>query len=489
MKRIATSILVGTALIAGLAGCSAQNEQQTDAKYAGIEAELGFTERDMDASYDESTATVIALSGDTATVQGEGAQVESGTISITVEGTYIIRGTLGNGTIDVNLPDNDATAQLVLDGASIRNDAGPALQVSRGDVVYLTLAEGSANALSDGTAYAAEADEDDSRAAIYTASNLTINGTGMLEVNGSAYHAISSQGDLVITGGTIDITSAEDGVFANGAIKIGGGETTVDAGDDGFHSEYLLYVADGVVDVENSAEGYEAERIYVRGGTSTIVASDDGVNASQAEAEKEADESSATSKPEDGMGEPPARPEGDKGEPPSDMPHTPEGKEPGDSNGDGRTPPAREQGMQAPAKPGDGKSDIPSIDDAYLIQIDGGTLAVDAGGDGLDSNGYIIINGGTVLVSGASDADDSGLDYEYGATVNGGDVIIVGAAGMAEDFTDGTQAHLMERMGGNAGNTVEALDANGNVLASYVVPKAFQAVTVSAPGIASINVR
>ena len=114
---------------------------------------------------------------------------------------------------------------------------------------------------------------------------------------------------------------------------------------------------------------------------------------------------------------------------------------------------------------------------------------MNAGGDGLDSNGYIEINGGTVFVNGASNSDDSGLDYEYEATVNGGNVILMGSAAMAEDFTGGLQAHLMERTSGSAGSTVEIMDASGAVIVSYVSPKAFQAVTASAPGCASIAVR
>lgn len=105
------------------------------------------------------------------------------------------------------------------------------------------------------------------------------------------------------------------------------------------------------------------------------------------------------------------------------------------------------------------------------------------------SNGYIEINGGTVFVNGASNSDDSGLDYEYGATVNGGNVILMGSAAMAEDFTGGTQAYLMERTSGSAGSTVEVTDASGAVIVSYVSPKAFQAVTASAPGCTSIIVR
>ena len=138
---------------------------------------------------------------------------------------------------------------------------------------------------------------------------------------------------------------------------------------------------------------------------------------------------------------------------------------------------------------GRGKAPMSGASEDCLICINGGTLVVDADGDGLDSNGSIEINGGTVLVSGASNSDDTGLDFEYEATVNGGNVILVGSAGMAEDFTGGTQAHLMERASGTAGSIIEVLDANGNVLASYVAPKAFQMANASAPGCASITIR
>ena len=165
---------------------------------------------------------------------------------------------------------------------------------------------------------------------------------------------------------------------------------------------------------------------------------------------------------------------GQAGEAPSDLDHAPDVQ--------GRM----ERGGQVPG----GQGGEPGASDSNcLIQINGGTLVVNADGDGLDSNGYIEINGGTVFVNGASNSDDSGLDYEYGATVNGGNVILMGSAAMAEDFTGGTQAHLMERLSGSAGSTVEVIDDSGTVLVSYVSPKAFQAVTASAPGCADIIVR
>lgn len=503
MKRIIAA-LTSMALVIGLAGCSAsgtdQDQQSGSSSDKTIEEQLGFTDRDRDPSYDEASATKIALDGSEASVTGEGATADGSTVTISTDGTYVVSGTLADGQIVVSLPGDNDKAQIVLNGVTIHNESGPAIQVDQADKVFLTLADGSTNVLSDGASYALAEGEDEPYAALYSKDDLTINGSGALEVTGNYRHGIASKDDTVITGGAISVTSAEDAVRGNDAIKIGGGDITVNAGDDAFHSEYLFYIADGTVNVESCVEGYEAEKIIVHGGETSIVASDDGVNASAAEDSTSTDDVSQGTTPQNSQppamsqgdqppamtqedeGTPPARPEGDAGGRPQGAMAPPDGQ--GDRPQDvGGSQDGAGLGRQG------GAMTMPGASEECLIQINGGTLVVNAGGDGLDSNGYIEINGGTVFVNGASNSDDSGLDYEYGATVNGGNVILMGSAAMAEDFTGGTQAYLMERTSGSAGSTIEVTDASGAVIVSYVSPKAFQAVTASAPGCASIVVR
>ena len=120
-----------------------------------------------------------------------------------------------------------------------------------------------------------------------------------------------------------------------------------------------------------------------------------------------------------------------------------------------------------------------------LIQINGGTVTIQAGGDAVDSNGYVEVTGGTLLGASSGNGDsESALDYEYGATVTGGTVLLAGSAGMAESFTEGTQPFALVMAQGSAGAKVTVTDAAGTSLVDYTAPVAFQCVVVSAPQLA-----
>lgn len=100
--------------------------------------DFAYSDRDKDASYDVASATNIALSGQGATVPGEGAAVEGATVTITAAGTYVVTGELTAGSLVVNAGGQDKV-QIVLSGASIRNEAGLALNIQQADKVFVTL--------------------------------------------------------------------------------------------------------------------------------------------------------------------------------------------------------------------------------------------------------------------------------------------------------------------------------------------------------------
>lgn len=110
---------------------------------------------------------------------------------------------------------------------------------------------------------------------------------------------------------------------------------------------------------------------------------------------------------------------------------------------------------------------------ASSIVINGGDIYVNAEGDGIDSNGTIVINSGIVVVDGPVSDGNSGLDYDANCTINGGYIFIAGSSGMAEGFSsDSTQCGaLLAVTNGSAENTVSLADSKGNVILSYTPSK------------------
>jgi hypothetical protein len=82
---------------------------------------------------------------------------------------------------------------------------------------------------------------------------------------------------------------------------------------------------------------------------------------------------------------------------------------------------------------------------ALSVTVSGGYVYVDAGGDGIDSNGSLTVTGGTVLVSGPTNSANGALDHMSGnISVSGGVVAAAGASGKAETFDDASgQASLL----------------------------------------------
>ena len=86
---------------------------------------------------------------------------------------------------------------------------------------------------------------------------------------------------ILIEGGTFNINTVDDAIHTNsGSVLVYGGNLTVNTSDDGIHADTNLKIAgNSVITIENSYEGIEAETIDISGGTTTIFALDDGVNA------------------------------------------------------------------------------------------------------------------------------------------------------------------------------------------------------------------
>lgn len=90
---------------------------------------------------------------------------------------------------------------------------------------------------------------------------------------------IKSGGTVTVSGGIINADCADDAVHSNGSVTINGGKLNISTGDDGIHADTVLTIKNGEINITESYEGLEAPGIEITGGTISLMASDDGLNA------------------------------------------------------------------------------------------------------------------------------------------------------------------------------------------------------------------
>lgn len=489
-KKLTAAMAAGIIAIFTITGCAMPWQKAADDSSSNVSTvsagnlsqsgenalSLEFDSEDLDSSYNESECTKINLSGSGATVSGSGVTVENGNITITSAGSYIISGTLTDGSIKVNCSEKGAV-RLILNGASISSSSTAPVVVEKAKKVLVTLADGTTNTITDKTRQSV--DDEDFSSAVYSKADLVFNGSGTLNVNAgyrngikstddlkvvsgtfnitsnedgiigkdflgikdgkftiksgsdgmkSTYDTDTSKGNIVITGGEFDITASNDGVHCNGDILISGGNLTISSGDDGVHADDNLQVDGGTIDIKKCCEGLEGVQITLNDGDISIVASDDGINA--------ADGSSSSGMGMGGFG--------------------------GGQNG------------------GFGGGQASSSDSSVLLTINGGNIFVNAGGDGLDSNGNIVMNGGNVTVLGPTSDGDTALDFDGAFTINGGVLMAFGSSGMLETPTSAQNGCCIVTTLGtvSANSAFSLMDSSGNVIMSYTPTKNYASAIV-----------
>jgi len=136
--------------------------------------------------------------------------------------------------------------------------------------------------------------------------------------------------------------------------------------------------------------------------------------------------------------------------------------------------------------PASSDSDADSDPLPYLI-INGGNIVVDAQGDGLDSNGDLIINGGYTIVHGPSNGGNGALDSgsESGGKilVHGGRIIAIGVSDMAETFEEGSRQAAIRTVDYSfeIGDTITISNDLGEELISIVAKTSGDSIVISDP--------
>ena len=319
-----------------------------------------FTDRDLLQEADLTNAVRIEAA-------------DGQTYEITQAGVYVLIGEAADFTVRIDAPD-DAKVQLVLNGVSVTNASAPVILLANADKLFVTLAAGTENTLAVTGAFAD--DETDADAVIFGKDDITFNGAGALTVTSQEGHGIAGNDDLVFTGGVYTITAAKHGIKAHDLIAVCGGSFTVRAGKDALHAE----------NDDDDTEG----AVYFTGATLTAAAGSDAIRATTV---LQIDGGVVSVSGGEGLEATYVQ-----------------------LNGGETTVNATDDGVNAGRKSG-----------AYspTIEINGGVLDVTVGQgdtDAIDSNGDIIVTGGTVNVT----APFSSFDYDGTATYTGGTITVNG---------------------------------------------------------------
>ena len=532
MKTKRMLLLLSLVLVAAMiAGCSASGEQLTLTQTTQTTQVSSGESVTLDSPDALAQMAAITLNGSSASVEGDGATADGSTVTITAGGSYTLTGTL-EGQIVVSAAKDEAV-ELILNGVSISSSVSAAIYAEQSDQLILTLADGTQNTLSDAASYVyADAAEDEPDAALFAKDDLIIRGTGALMIYGNfqngittkdnlviesgditiqaenhgmrgkdsvsildgmvtitagndgiqsdnsedgasgtiliaggtlniaaghdglqaqtdlsitggaisivtgggyttesysaneSYKALKSAGTVAITGGEIIANSLDDAIHAAVSVSISGGTLTLMSRDDGIHADETVHITGGTIDIQISYEGIEGTVINLDGGAIFIIAADDGINA-------------------------------------ADSSMSGQGDRMGSAGGWGSA----------------GAS-------ALQVNITGGTIYLNAYGDGVDSNGSVTMTGGALYISGPVSSQNGAIDYDASFAISGGVLVAAGAAGMAQTpDTSSSQPSIMLYFAQSqtAGNTYLVTDTGGTELIRYAPGKEFQSIVFSAP--------
>ncbi len=403
-----------------------------------------FTERDYEEEYDTKKCINIKLENNKITCDKNAVRIKGNKAIIDEEGIYVVSGKLNDGMIVVDANKKDKI-QLVLKDVDITSKTSAPIYVKEADKVFLTLDKKSKNVLTNGGKFE-KIDKNNIDGVIFSKSDITINGPGSISISTKSGHGIVSKDDLVVTNGNVNIKSSNHGILGKDSVRIGGGnlglvsgkdgihanneqkghiyigkgKIKISAKDDGMHASNNIVINEGNINISQSYEGIEGQCIDIVAGNINIMSSDDGINV-------------AGGKDESGF----------KG------PHMGE------------------------------KDKFLKDDDCYL-NISGGKVLVDAEGDGIDSNGSILVSGGETYISGPTKGGNGSLDYGTGAQVTGGIFVATGVNGMATNFDENsTQGAIMIEMNGNKNDKVELFNEKNKSIFKWKAKKKFQNIIIS----------
>lgn len=461
-------------------------------------------------TFDKTITITFSTSGN-ASVSGDDTEIVtvSGNDVVATNTTdqvirYVLEGTTTDGFFKLYSEKKQA---IVLNGVSITNPDGAAINNQSKKRTFIVLNDGTENHLSDGTNYYDATDDEDMKGCFFSEGQLIFSGSGYLEVDANCMAGIrsddyvrtmpnaniyvdASSGNgirgndaVIVTGGVININvtgTADKGISTDGEAKFDGGRTTIITSggyeydsDDSDYTACSGVKADSVITINGGELNIKSTGTGGKGlNSDSKININDGVVRIITTGKRQKDSQGSVS------------PKGIKAD--------------GDITFKGGQTQVRLEGSGDGTEAIESKGEIHieagtvecySYDDAINsagdLYIDGGYVYARAtNNDAIDANKNLYINGGVVIAEGAGQPE-CGIDAaeQYKAYINGGTVIAIGGGMQAIDSSS-KQASIALTV--SMGTTIGVLDGSTAILA-YSTPSSNSgtALMISSPSFKS----
>lgn len=426
--------------------------------------------------------------------------------------------------------DSSSNIKIILNNVSITNTTGPCIYIENGKETYLELI--GKNTLTDSNTYTEFTDID---GCIYSADDLYIIGTGILNIKANYLDGIVSKDDLYLINGTYNINSNNDGIRGKDSIVISNGNYTINSNGDGIKStndtddeKGYIIIKNGEFNITSELDGIQAEtKLLIEEGKFNITTGGGSDNSSTNDnwgiwGKEESLDSSASAKGlkassniiiskgtfninssddsihsngnigiKDGTYSITSGDDGvhadasliiDSGT--INITKSYEGLEGSivTINGGSVKINSTDDGINIAGGNDSSGMNRPGANNytndsssTFVLNINGGIVYINSKGDGLDSNGSIIMTNGEVYVDGPTDSGNGALDYDSTFNISGGTIIAVGSSGMAQGISDSsTQYAILANISNQSAETTINL---GNI--NYTPSKSYSSILIS----------
>ena len=440
------------------------------------------------------TITITFNTSGSATVSGDDAGIVSingNDVVATNTSEKVIKYVLTGKTNDGFFKLYSAKKQaIVLNGVSITNPDGAAINNQSKKRTFIVLNEGTKNYLTDGTDYKDATDSEDMKACLFSEGQLVFSGSGYLEVDAnckagirsddyvrtrpktniyvdaSSGNGIRGNDAVIVTGGVINLNitgTADKGISTDGEARFDGGRTTIltsggyeyDSDDKdysacaGVKADSLITINGGELNIKSTGTGGKGlscdDKININDGVIRIITTGKRQKDSKGSVSPKGIKANGNITFNGGQTQ--VRLEG---------------------SGDGTEGIESKGEIHIEAGTVESYSYDDAINSAGNLYIDGGYVyARSYNNDAIDANKNLYLNGGVVIAEGAG-APECGIDAaeQYKAYVNGGTIIAVGGGFQAIDSSS-KQASIAVSI--QMGTTIGVLDGSKAILA-YTTP-------------------